>query len=55
MSTPDEGRRPISEKGQLMLDLVAQLSPETRQRLAQSLDDRFHELMDTPREEDDES
>ena len=55
MSTPDEGRRPLSADGQRMLDLVAQLSPETRQRLAQRLDDRFHELTGTPREEDEES
>jgi len=53
VSTPDEGRRPLSADGQRMLDLVAQLSPETRQRLAQGLDDRFHELTGTPRTEDD--
>lgn len=27
-----------------MMELVAQLSPESRVRIAQGLDDRFHEL-----------
>lgn len=32
-----------------MMSLVAQLSPETRARIAGRLDDRFHELTGTPR------
>ncbi|MFE5332917.1 hypothetical protein ACFRCG_41695 [Embleya sp. NPDC056575] len=33
-----------------LLDLVSQLSPETRARIAQRLDDRFHEITGTPRD-----
>lgn len=33
-----------------MMRLVEQLKPETRGRLAGSLDDRFHEITGAPRE-----
>jgi len=37
--------------GAHLLDLVNQLSPETRARIAQRLDDRFHEITGTPRDQ----
>jgi hypothetical protein len=35
-----------------LMQLVEQLSPETRARIARRLDDRFHELTGTPRHAD---
>ena len=36
-----------SDRHEHMVRLVEQLSPEARQRIAQRLDDRFHEITDT--------
>lgn len=47
MTTP-QPKRPATADGKRMLELVAQLSPETRARMAQRLDGRFHELTGTP-------
>lgn len=33
-----------------MMRLVEQISPEARARIAQSMDDRFHEVTGAPRE-----
>ncbi|MFJ4847581.1 hypothetical protein [Streptomyces sp. NPDC088733] len=41
--------RPATADHARMMRLVDQLSPETRVRLAQRLDDRFHEITGTPR------
>lgn len=41
--------RPVTADHARMMRLVEQLSPETRARIAQRLDDRFHELTGTPR------
>lgn len=44
---PQHGR---TADGAHLLDLVSRLGPETRARIAQRLDDRFHEITDTPRD-----
>ncbi|MFI6986077.1 DUF4031 domain-containing protein [Embleya sp. NPDC050154] len=38
------------DQGERLLDLVDQIGPETRARIAQRLDDRFHEITGTPRD-----
>jgi hypothetical protein len=42
----------VTADGKRLLELVAQLSPETRARMAQRLDDRFHEITGAPRNTD---
>jgi hypothetical protein len=46
---PTVNDRPATADHARMMRLVDQLSPETRARIAQRLDDRFHEITGTPR------
>lgn len=45
-------QRPKEADPQRLRELVAQLSPETRARIARGMDDRFHELTGAPRDPD---
>lgn len=49
MTQPDG---PRMADGKKLLELVAQLSPETRARIARGMDDRFHEVTGAPRNPD---
>ena len=50
MTQPDDGPRMADPKK--LRELVAQLTPETRARIARRLDDRFHEATGAPRNPD---